>query len=36
VTATKTTERILVRHFDSTEWHTRGDFAVWIAANTNP
>jgi hypothetical protein len=31
---TETTERILVRHFDDVEWHERGDFDVWIAANT--
>jgi hypothetical protein len=30
---TATNERILVRHHSSEEWHTRADFAVWIAAN---
>jgi hypothetical protein len=27
-------ERVLVRHFDSEEWHRRGDYDVWVAANT--
>jgi Domain of unknown function (DUF4157) len=31
---TKGTDRILVRHFDSLEWHKQGDFAVWVAANS--
>jgi hypothetical protein len=31
---TDTNERILVRHFSGTEWRKKGDFAVWIAANT--
>ena len=30
---TNGTDRILVRHFDWLEWHRRGAFAVWIAAN---
>jgi hypothetical protein len=33
---TDTNERLLVRHFDSVEWHRRGDWAVWVAANTTP
>jgi hypothetical protein len=30
---TETNERMLVRHFGRTEWKSKSNFAVWVAAN---
>lgn len=30
---TETFERMLVRHYGSTEWKSKGSYAVWVAAN---
>lgn len=30
---TESFERMLVRHYGSTEWKSRGSYAVWVAAN---
>ena len=30
----KSNERMLVRHWGDLEWHSRSDWAVWVAANT--
>jgi hypothetical protein len=30
---TETNERMLVRHYGSTEWKRRSSFNVWVAAN---